>query len=60
MATYTKQTHSTTTSISIEKAADNEYISVQIRSYKRLGIVEGAHIWVPVAEFKRLVDNLGD
>ena len=56
MATYTKQANGITTAISIERAADDRYISIQIRSHKGLEIIEGAHIWIPVTEFQKFCE----
>jgi len=56
MATYTKQANGITTAISIGRAAEDSYISVQIRSHKGLEIIEGAHIWIPVTEFQKLCE----
>ena len=57
MTTYTKQNNGVTTAISIERAADNRYISIQIRSTKGLDVLNGDHIWIPIDTFKELSEN---
>ena len=44
--------------LSMHRAPDSRYMAVEIMSHKGLDIIDGSHIWIPVDEFKRLVDNL--
>ena len=57
MATYKTQNNGIITAISIERAADHRYISVQIRSVKGLDVLNGDHIWIPIDTFRKLSEN---